>query len=191
MTKTCTWAVGKVDLYLAPVDLGLLTRPRLEAPLGQRSQLCLGAQRPHGIPHRVVAAGVAAHRAQFLIQDAGRVVDPRGALLEPSQVRVEQLRRAWTASVGRPFGLLQPAPDRLARQPHLPGDRREVLPSGLEPQPLFPLLLADHLHLPVLCQFGHGSGGTGDGVGLQADTANTTSFPSILMLLSKTDRDNY
>ena len=83
-------AADEARTHLAPVDLGLVARLGLEASLRERGRRGLGAQRAHGDLHRVVAAAVAAARAQFLEQDPCRVMHLRRALSEPTHVRREQ-----------------------------------------------------------------------------------------------------
>lgn len=132
---------GKAHRQLAPVDLRLLARSGLEAPLRQRRDAGGGAQWAHGQLNCLVAAAPGALAAQLMLQDARRVVNLRGARGEPLAVAVQQGQHGGLAPVRRPNLLLQAAAHGLAVQVQFTGDRRDGLTGGALFVDRLPLLL--------------------------------------------------
>jgi len=103
MSRSVGRAAGQADLDLAPVHLGLLSRPGFEAALGQRGKRCSRPQGPYCLFYRIVAAQESLLGHQLLIEDARRVVDlgsPRSqpSLVGRSRVWVDGERRYGTHS---------------------------------------------------------------------------------------------
>ena len=167
---------GETRAHLAPVDLRLLARLGLEAPLRERRRGGLGTQRAHRVPHRVVAALVAAARAQLLEQDLRREVHLRGALGEPPHVRREQRLDQRRAPIRRPLGLTQTATHGLAIEPRRARDLRHRLPFRAHPTDLLPTFLTDHRLLRA--HLGHGYvSRRADAVGPRADRVGQYHLP--------------
>ena len=145
------------DGDLAPIDLGLLARGRLEAHLRHRGHCRRGPQRAHRHLHQLVAAGEATLRTQLLEQDPSRVADLRRPSLQPLAVRIEHRRPTDRPLVRRPVLALQAASHRLAIQLQLARDRRHPLAGGMPLANLLPLLLTDHVQFRVPMKSGHGT----------------------------------
>ena len=162
--------------HLAPVDLRLLARQGLEAPLRERRRRGLRAQRPYRVPHRVVTAAIAAARAQFLEQDLGGEVHLRGPLGEPTHMRREQRLGDLRAPIRRPLRLAQTAAHRLAIESRRARDLRHRLPFGAHPTDLLPTFLTDHRLLRA--HLGHGHlNRRADAVGPRADRVGQHQLP--------------
>jgi hypothetical protein len=74
-------AVAQADPRLAPVDLALLARRGLEAPLAQlRSRHGLLAQRRDESLDRLVTTPITVAAAQLLVENLGRITDSLGTL---------------------------------------------------------------------------------------------------------------
>ena len=144
-----------VDPRLAPVDLALLARRRLEAHRRPLCGLVHVPQGPHEALHRFIAAAVAPALAQLLEEDARRVLDLRRPALQIRQVLGEQGVGSPGPCVGLPRSPPQDAPHGLPVQPHLPGDLRLRSPLDVkQPVHLSPAVLTDHAPLPGWCDLG-------------------------------------
>src|SRR5213593_259344 len=144
---------------LAPIDLALPPRRRLEPderPLGRQPQ---GAQGADEELHRLVAALIAA-LAELLKQDLRRVIDLLGALPQILSVRCQQRVRPRRPVIRLPRCIAQAASDGLAIQVQAARNLGDRHPLG-DPQAahLLPPLPADHRHLLAesdLCADGRG-----------------------------------
>src|SRR5437899_13050727 len=153
-------AMPDVDLRLAPVDLALLPRRRLEPHRRPLRRLLRGTQWTHEALHRLIAPAIPARPAQLLKENARRVLHLGGAGAQEARVLGEQRVRALGARVRLPRALAENAAHCLAIELQLPGDLGLRPPLRVEqPMHLAPAVLPNHASLPERCDLGARVGG--------------------------------
>ena len=104
-------AAPEVDPRLAPVDLTLVPRRRLEAHRRPLRRLLRGAQRTHEALHRLITAAIAPRLAQLLDRESVPSTGPRG----PAPAGSSRARPAACPCARRACTAATPARRRIPR----------------------------------------------------------------------------
>ena len=135
------------DSRLAPVNLALQPRRRLEPRTGHRRVQLRLPQRPHEPLHRFVAA-VVLPSSELLEQNLGRVADLGRPSPQVLRVRGQQRVCPCRPLVRLPLRLPQTPPHGLAIEVQLTSNRPNRCTLARPTTNLLPPLLSDHLDLP-------------------------------------------